>query len=75
MKITACPDRLIDSTELRRLIPFSDVHIWRMEKEHRFPRRIKIGRRRVAWRLSEIQEWIDERAAERTAKVRRHQLD
>jgi prophage regulatory protein len=61
----ALPDRLISAAERREMIPYSDMHIWRLEKQGRFPRRIRIGPNRVAWRLSEILEWINARAAER----------
>ena len=56
------PDRLIDAKERRLLVPYSDMHIWRLEREEKFPKRIKIGANRVAWRLSEVLEWIDEKA-------------
>ncbi len=56
------PDRLIDAKERRRLVPFSDMHIWRLEREGKFPRRIRIGPNRVSWRLSEVLAWIDEKA-------------
>ena len=61
-------DRLIDADELRELIPLSKMQFWRMEKAGRFPRRIKIGQRRVAWRLIEIRQWIADRAAERSGE-------
>jgi prophage regulatory protein len=56
------PDRLIDAKERRLLVPYSDMHIWRLEREGKFPKRIKIGPNRVAWRLSEILAWVDEKA-------------
>ena len=56
------PDRLIDAKERRLLVPYSDMHVWRLEREGKFPKRIKIGANRVAWRLSEILAWIDEKA-------------
>ena len=56
------PDRLIDAKELHRLIPVSSMTIWRWERDQRFPARIRIGANRVAWRLSEILAWIDEKA-------------
>lgn len=43
------------------LVPYSRMHIWRLEKSGAFPRRLKLGRRRIAWRLSEISTWIDTR--------------
>ena len=56
------PDRLIDVKERRLLVPYSDMHIWRLEREGKFPRRIRIGPNRVSWRLSEVLAWIDEKA-------------
>ena len=58
-------DRIILSSERRQLIPYSDMHIWRMEKDGRFPCRIKLGPNRVGWSPQEVREWIDIRKAER----------
>jgi prophage regulatory protein len=59
-------DRLVDSKERRQLVPYSDMHIWRMEEAGTFPKRIKLGPNRVAWSLREITEWIECRMAERS---------
>jgi prophage regulatory protein len=56
------PHRLIGRKELLTLVPYSDVSIWRLERDGLFPRRITIGPNRVAWRLAEVLAWIDERA-------------
>ena len=61
------PDRLIDAKERRRLVPFSDMHVWRLERDGRFPKRIKIGPNRVAWQLSEILAWIEAKARARNS--------
>ena len=68
MQTPILSDRIISSRERRQRIPYSDMHIWRLEKAGKFPRRIKLGPSptgRVGWRLSEIMNWIEERAAER----------
>ncbi len=57
-------DRLIDAVERRRLVPYSDMHIWRLERAGKFPARIKLGPHRVAWRLSEILLWVEQRASQ-----------
>lgn len=57
--------RLIGSRELRRMLPFSDAHFWRLEKAGKFPRRIKLGNHRIAWSLNEVLAWIDARKTER----------
>ena len=36
--------------------------IWRLEKEELFPRRIRIGKRAVAWLKSDIEQWIQTQA-------------
>jgi prophage regulatory protein len=58
-------DRIILAPERRRLVPYSDMHIWRKEQAGTFPRRIKLGPHRVGWSLEEVIQWIDERKAER----------
>lgn len=54
--------RIITKKELRLMVPYTPQHIARLEKAGQFPKRIPIGPRRVAWRLSDIQSWLDERA-------------
>jgi prophage regulatory protein len=63
MNITV--DRIILAQERRQYVPYSDMHIWRMEKAGIFPKRIKLGPHRVGWSLREVTEWIDARKAER----------
>jgi prophage regulatory protein len=46
-------------------ISYSKVHIWRLEKNKKFPRRVQLGPSRHGWLDSEIDEWIMARAAER----------
>ena len=58
-------NRIISRKELRQIVPYSDVHILRLERQRRFPLRIKLGPGRVGWCSEEIYAWIDERKAER----------
>ena len=60
-------DRLIRFTELSVLkgIPFSRVHIGRLEKSCAFPQRVRLGPNTVAWRESELDEWLKVRIGER----------
>ncbi|QOG20581.1 helix-turn-helix transcriptional regulator [Bradyrhizobium sp. SEMIA] len=60
-----CDARIIGSAERRRLVPYSDVHIWRLEQAGLFPQRIKLGERRIGWDLNEVLEWIDLRKSRR----------
>jgi prophage regulatory protein len=58
-------DRLLDKKELNKLIPYSYSTIARLEKDGKFPERIRIGPCRVAWSLNEVLQWIEDRKAER----------
>ena len=54
---------LILRPERKRLVPLSDATIWRLERAGKFPRRILISEKRVAWRRSDIEAWLKKRAA------------
>jgi prophage regulatory protein len=60
------PNELILLPSVLEIIPLSPKTIWRLEQHGKFPRRISIAPKRVAWRRSEIEAWIAERAAART---------
>lgn len=55
--------RIVSRKELRQMIPYTPQHILRLEKAGKFPRRIRIGERRVGWRLEEVVAWLNDRAA------------
>ena len=67
MSVIKDGDRIISASERRELVPYSDMHIWRLEQEEppKFPRRIPLGAHRVGWSLREVQEWIEARKAGR----------
>src|SRR5262245_31312708 len=50
--------RIITKKELRILVPYTPQQILRLENGGKFPKRIKIGDNRVAWRLLEVGEWL-----------------
>jgi prophage regulatory protein len=59
--------RVITRRELRRLVPYTPQHILRLEKKGKFPKRIKVGERRVGWWLHEVMAWLDQRSGTNTA--------
>lgn len=62
------PDRIITSHEVCEIVPYSLMHLNRLERAGKFPRRLRLGpgpTGRVGWRLSEVMQWVEERAAER----------
>lgn len=64
-KKSSRPIRLITRAELRSIVPYTPQHILRLEKRGLFPRRVQVGANRVAWLLSEVEEWVAARVAER----------
>jgi prophage regulatory protein len=66
--LTETTGRIIKAAERRRRVPFSDMHIWRLEKAGKFPKRIKFGERRVGWDLDKVIAWIEDRKARRDVK-------
>ena len=55
--------RVLSYKDLKeRGIPWTRVHVNRMEKNGRFPRRIKLGPNTVAWPEEKIDAWLAERA-------------
>jgi len=61
------PRKLVSKRELKSVygVPYSFMHIARLEVAGQFPQRIRLGANRVAWFADEIEAWIDERAAHR----------
>ena len=50
-------ERLITMKELPRYVAYSRAHIMRLIAEGKFPKPLKLGPSRIAWRESVITEW------------------
>ena len=52
--------KLVSKKELKSIygIPYSFAHIARLEAAGEFPRRVRLGRCRVAWYADEVEEWM-----------------
>ncbi|MET0537759.1 MAG: AlpA family phage regulatory protein [Xanthobacteraceae bacterium] len=58
--------RLLDYADLcDRGIKYSRCQLWRLWKEGRFPRPVKLSVNRNAWAEADVDEWISARIAER----------
>lgn len=60
-------ERLISIKQVTERVPFTKVHIYRLIGRGEFPNRVKIGKRRVCWRESEIDAWIAAKIADASA--------
>ena len=58
-------DRIITTKELLGIVPYSAMHVWRLERDGKFPGRIQIGPNRVGWSLREIMAWVEAKKAAR----------
>ena len=54
--------RMIRLAELLARTGLSRSTLYRLEAEGQFPRRVKLGKRSVAWRESQLVEWIESRS-------------
>jgi prophage regulatory protein len=61
--------RLIPYEGLRaKGVPYSKVHLWRLEKADKFPRRVSIGAGRYAYVEREVDAFIEAKITERDAR-------
>lgn len=52
---------LINKKTLLEMIPLSDSAIYKLEKRGKFPARIALTSRKVAWEMSAVESWIQSR--------------
>jgi prophage regulatory protein len=55
------PERLLAASAVLAMVPFCRAHLMRLAKRGEFPRPVKLGERRIAFRESEVRAWIDAR--------------
>ncbi|ELP5728321.1 AlpA family transcriptional regulator [Vibrio vulnificus] len=61
--------RLIRFREVLAMTGLSRSSMYRFIEENQFPAQVQLGGRAVAWVESEVQEWIQQRAAARYAEI------
>lgn len=57
MNTTAPIGRLLSITDVKRETSFSRTTIWRRIKEGTFPKPLKLGVQKRAWRESDVEKW------------------
>ena len=53
--------RILRRAEVLSMVPLSDASLRRMEKDGRFPKRIRLGSQSYGWAENEVLEWIRSR--------------
>ena len=62
--------KLISIRELDGMgVSYSRAHIYRLVRAGKFPKPIKLGENRIAWVEAEVDEWINNKIAERDADM------
>ena len=51
--------KILNVKDVSLITKLSRVTIWRLEKEGKFPPRIKISQKRIGWRKDEVAKWIE----------------
>lgn len=59
--------KLLSKQAVREKCLYSPAHIARLEKDNKFPKRVRLGMGRVGWLESEVEDWLKARVAERDA--------
>ena len=55
------PCRLLTKKQVLEITTFSYPTLWGMMRRGEFPKALRIGQQKVAWREDEVREWIDSR--------------
>ena len=66
MEPTNC-DTIIGLRLVCKIVGCSPSTIYRLEKQSKFPTRIRFGANRVGWSLDEVKAWISDRKIDRLA--------
>jgi prophage regulatory protein len=58
------PTRMIGMPTVKDRVSLSEATIWRLRKKFLFPEPVRLSPGRVAWKESDIENWLAERARE-----------
>lgn len=58
-------DRLVKEAERKQITQVSRTQAWRLEREGKFPKRMKLSSNSIAWSYKELKDWVTSRQLER----------
>jgi len=61
MKQHVVQSELMLAPEVDARVPYSRAHLYRLEDQGEFPKRKRIGANRIAWKRSEVEQWLSDR--------------
>ena len=50
---------ILRTSDVISLTGLSRTKLWRLERQGKFPTRIRLGRNSVGWREEEVQNWVE----------------
>lgn len=53
--------RILRKPELLNMVGLSDPTIWRLERDGKFPKRVRLGGNSCGWLESEVLQWVQSR--------------
>lgn len=53
--------RVLTMKEVSALTTYTPQHVYRLERQGKFPRRVRLGQNRIGYRLSDITTWMQSR--------------
>ena len=59
--------RLMNVKEVCEAMGLSRVTIWRLVKDGKFPKPLEISQRKRAWPVTDVEQYLSDREAERAA--------
>lgn len=60
--------KLLGRRQVKKIVPVSEMTLWRWEREGLFPKHINVGKKSL-WLASEINEWMQKHSETRTQKT------
>ncbi|MBM7038210.1 helix-turn-helix transcriptional regulator [Vibrio ulleungensis] len=58
-------DRFVKEAERKQITQVSRSQAYKLEKANKYPKRVQLSTRSVAWRLSELIAWVESRTQSR----------
>lgn len=53
--------RILSARDVREVTGLGRTTVWRLEREGKFPSRVRLSERRVGWRADDVELWAKSR--------------
>lgn len=59
--LNATYDRIVKEAERKKITSISRSQAFQLERKNQFPKRVRLSKMSVGWRLSELLAWVESR--------------